>query len=113
MPSVGWAGDGRPVFACIETTHIGNEKTLPTPAQVRAEVWLAITAGARGIVYFAHEFQPKFVEAGLLAHAEIAAAVRDVDREILSLAPVLNEPTVADVATLFTKPLLWLQRLPR
>jgi len=94
----GWAG-GKPVFACIETTHIGNQNALPTPQQVRAEVWLALTAGARGIVWFAHEFQPKFVEAGLLAHAEIAAAVRDVDREVLGLAPVLNEPTAAGAAS--------------
>jgi hypothetical protein len=95
----GWAGGQKPVFACIETTHIGNQNALPTPQQVRAEVWLALTAGARGIVYFAHEFQPKFIEAGLLAHPEIAAAVRDVDREILALAPVLHEPTAAGAAT--------------
>jgi hypothetical protein len=94
----GWAG-GKPVFACIETTHIGNEHALPTPQQVRSEVWLALCAGAQGIVWFAHEFRPKFVEAGLLAHPEIAAAVRDVDREVLALAPVLNAPTVANAAT--------------
>ena len=95
---VGWTGGSRPVFACIETTHIGNKDALPTPAQVRAEVWLAIVAGARGIVWFAHEFQPKFIEAGLLAHQEIAAAVRDADREVLGLAPVLNSPTIPGAA---------------
>ncbi|MBK8101479.1 MAG: hypothetical protein IPK26_30735 [Planctomycetes bacterium] len=43
-----WSG-GKPVFACIETTHIDNAESRPTPEQVRAEVWIAITCGARGI----------------------------------------------------------------
>src|SRR6185437_11215710 len=47
------------VWACIETTHISNARALPTPAQVRAEVWMALIHGARGIIYFSHEFKPK------------------------------------------------------
>ncbi|GAB4149062.1 MAG: hypothetical protein Fur0037_17410 [Planctomycetota bacterium] len=90
-----WAGS-RPVWAFIETTRVKNENALPTPSQIRSEVWLAIASGASGIVYFVHEFRPRFIEAGIFAHPEIAAAVRDVNREILALAPVLREPPLED-----------------
>ena len=33
---------------------------------------MALIHGARGIIYFAHEFKPKFIEAGLLADEEMA-----------------------------------------
>jgi hypothetical protein len=45
---VKWTDGKKPVWACIETTHIGNVKVKPTPEQVRAEVWMAIIHGARG-----------------------------------------------------------------
>ena len=90
----GWTNGKKPVWACIETTHVDNAAARPTPEQVRAEVWMAIACGASGIVYFAHEFAPQFVEAGLLAHAEIAAAVKRVNAEVLAVAAVLNGPTV-------------------
>lgn len=93
---VGWTQAKKPVWACIETTHVGNPDARPTPAQVRSEVWIAIACGASGVVYFAHEFQPKFVEAGLLAYPEIAAAVLAVNEEVRALAPILNRPQVRD-----------------
>ena len=101
---VEWTGGRKPVWACIETGHVGNASARPTAEQVRAEVWIAIACGARGIVYFAHEFAPKFVEDGLLQHQEIAAAVKDVDAEVLASAAVLNGPIVADAVRVATKP---------
>lgn len=95
---VGWTKGQKPVWACIETTHVGNEKALPTPAQVRSEVWGAIAHGARGIVYFCHEFKPRFVEAGLLAHPEIAKVVGEVNGQIRQVAAVLNGPSVEGAA---------------
>jgi hypothetical protein len=50
----------------------------PTPAVVRAETWLAIAGGARGIGYF-----PDYWE------EEIRSEVRATNREILALAPAL------------------------
>lgn len=93
-----WSDAQKPIWACIETTHIGNENALPTPGQVRSEVWSAITHGARGIIYFCHEFKPKFIEAGLLAHPEIAGAVKEVNGQIRELAVVLNGKTEEGVA---------------
>jgi hypothetical protein len=94
----------KPVWACIEASHIDNADVLPTPAQVRSEVWIAICSGASGIVYFAHEFAPKFVEAGLLAHDEIAAGVQALNAEVLAHAPVLNTPIVLDAVDVTTRP---------
>jgi hypothetical protein len=88
---VSWVDNKKPVFACIETSHIGNPKKMVTPEQMRDEVWMAIINGARGITYFCHEFSPKFIEAGMLAHPEIAEEVKKVNAEIQSLAEVINE----------------------
>lgn len=90
----GWSGGRKPVWACIECTHIGNPKLRPTPAQVRSIVWMALIHGAGGLLYFAHEFQPAFVEAGLLAHADIREGVKQVNAQVAELAPVLNSPTL-------------------
>jgi hypothetical protein len=88
-----WTEGKKPVWACIETTHIGNQNALPTPAQIRSEVWLAITHGATGIIYFCHEFKPRQIEAGLLAHPENARGVKEINSQINKLAPILNSPT--------------------
>jgi hypothetical protein len=94
-----WSRGTKPVWACIETARVGNADVRPTPEQIRSEVWIAICSGASGIVYFAHEFAPRFVEAGLLAHEEIAAAVRQLNAEVLAHAPALNTKPVGDVVT--------------
>jgi hypothetical protein len=52
---------GMPTFQWIETgpikpTYCGGFKM--TPAQLNAEVWLAIVGGARGIGYFTHTWSP-------------------------------------------------------
>ncbi len=89
------AGGGRrPVWAFVETTPIRDEARRPSPRIVRAEVWMALVHGARGIVYFAHRFRPRFDEAGLLSDAEMAAAVAAINRQVLDLAPALNGPSV-------------------
>jgi hypothetical protein len=85
-----WSQDKKPVWACIETAHVDNAAVRPTAEQVRTEVWQAIASGADGIIYFAHEFAPQFVEAGLLRHSEIAAAVTAINAEVTALAPVLR-----------------------
>lgn len=94
-----WGGEQKPVWACIETTHIGNPQVRPTPEQVRAIVWMAIIHGARGLVYFAHEFKPKFIEAAILAYPDIRGAVKEINAQIAELAPVLNSPALSDTVT--------------
>lgn len=84
------------VWNCLECTHISNPDRKPTPHEVRAEAWMSLIHGSRGLIYFVHEFKPKFREAALLADAEMLAAVTKLNQEIGSLAPVLNEPSVAE-----------------
>jgi hypothetical protein len=94
-----WTEGRKDVWCCIETTRIDNVNRKPTPQQVRSEVWMALIHGARGIIYFAHQFKPTFIEAGLLADTEMARGVADINRQIHELAPVLKSPDVADGAS--------------
>jgi hypothetical protein len=91
---VRWTGGKKPVWNCIECTHIGNEKVKATPHQVRAEVWMSLIHGSRGLIYFVHQFAPKFNEHALLDDPEMLRAVTAINRQLRELAPVLNSPTV-------------------
>lgn len=94
-----WTDGKKPVWNCIECTHISNPNAKATPKQVKAEVWMSLVRGSRGIIYFVHQFQPKFIEAGLLADPEMTAAVGAINKQIHELAPVLNSPAIADGVT--------------
>ncbi len=94
-----WSGGKKDVWCCIETTGIDNPNRRPTPQEVRSEVWMALVHGARGIIYFAHQFKPTFIEAGLLADEAMARGVADINRQVRELAPALNSPDVAGGAS--------------
>ena len=89
-----WSGGKRIVWNCIEASRIGNPKVKPTPAQIRSEVWMSIIHGSTGLIYFVHQFKPRFVEASLLLDAELLAAVTEINRQVRRLAPVINSPTI-------------------
>jgi hypothetical protein len=93
-----WTGGKKLVWNCIECTHINEPTAKATPAQVKSEVWMALVHGSRGLIYFAHEFKPKFNEKALLDDPEMLAAVTAVNKQIRELAPVLNSPSVGDEA---------------
>jgi hypothetical protein len=99
---VEWSGGRKLVWNCIECTRIGNGRVRATPAQVRAEVWMSLIHGSRGLIYFVHEFKPKFNEWALLDDPEMLAAVTAINRQIRELAPVLNSPTVKDAKVVST-----------
>jgi hypothetical protein len=94
-----WTQGRQVVWNCIECTHVQNAEHKPTPAQVRSEVWMALIHGSMGLIYFVHEWEPKFDESALLSDPVMYAAVTQVNRQIGALAPVLNRPTVAGAAT--------------
>ena len=93
----GWTRNGQPVWNCIECAHI-NSENKPTPHQVRCEVWMSIIHGSQGLIYFVHEWKPRFSESALLNDPEMYAAVTRINHQIAELAPVLNRPTVPDAA---------------
>ena len=91
-----WTKGEKHTWNCIECTRIQNRDVKPTPAQVRAEVWLSIIHGSRGIIYFVHEWQPKFNEKALLDDAEMLQAVTETNHQIRDLAVVINSSERAE-----------------
>jgi hypothetical protein len=97
---VKWTGGDKIVWNCIECTRIQNPKNKATPQQVRCEVWMSIIHGSMGLIYFVHEWQPRFNESALLSDPQMLSAVTEINRQIIRLAPVLNSPTVRDTVSI-------------
>jgi len=91
-----WA-QGRVTWNCIEASRIDNEKVKPTAAQIKVEVWMSLIHGSQGLIYFVHQFKPKFIEASLLEDPELLPAVTALNHQILELAPALNAPNLEDL----------------
>ena len=96
---VQWTGGKKLVWCYVECTHIGDANRQPTPHQVRAEAWMALIHGANGLLWFVHQFQPKFDEHALLDDPVMLPAVTALNHRVESLAPVLNSPTLEGVGT--------------
>mgnify|MGYP000117594792 CR=1 FL=1 len=94
----------KPVWAFVEIGHPFSEKdslTITGP-QIRAAVWSSIIHGARGIVYFNHNFGGPCVSQHVLREncgAAVRPTVTAVNQQITGLAPVLNSPTVNGLVT--------------
>ena len=89
---------GQSVWTVIETTALDVTRPVK-PAEVRAEVWMALIRGARGIVYFVHEWAGGLREDGIFRHPEIVGEIARINRTITSLASVLNSPDLPDRVT--------------
>ena len=98
-----WSQGKKTVWNAIECTAIADPQHKPTPQQVRAEVWMSLIRGSRGLIYFVHQFKPKSDNAALLHDAEMLAAVTQINRQIIQLAPVLNRPTLGGAVTVQSK----------
>lgn len=94
-----WSDERKPVWNVVESTGYRGPEGRPTPEQVRSQVWMSLIHGSKGILYFVHVFEPSFIEAGLLADDEMRQAVAAINQQIQELAPVLNSPTVVDLAS--------------
>lgn len=90
-----WVEKKKPVWCWIEVTKIDNQSSnrKPTTIEVKAEVWMALIHGASGFGYFCHSWQPLLDDAALLNDATMLAAVTKINKEITSLAQVLNSAT--------------------
>ena len=89
------AGAGKPLYAWIETNKGGQwispEMQLPvTPADTRAEVWMALIRGATGIGYFTHSWVPSYTQ--FAPDSEMVAALRQLNERLARLAPALLAP---------------------
>jgi hypothetical protein len=93
-----WIAEGgrsRIVWNAIEAVPIGSG-AVPTPAEERAEVWMSIIHGSRGIVYFVHQFSADgshlVREDGIFNFPVLVKAVSTINAELNSLAPIINAP---------------------
>jgi len=98
-----WSKGKKVVWNCIECTRI-NSGRKASPHQVRAEVWMSLIHGSTGLVYFVHEWKPGFNAHALLDDPEMLRAVTALNRQIHSLAAVLNTPSVEGGATIKPSP---------
>ena len=60
---------------------------------------MALIRGAKGIVYFCHQWEPNKDFAFPANNPEVRAAVTGINKQVLELAPVLNSPTLKDTAS--------------
>jgi hypothetical protein len=93
-----WAGQHRPVWTVIGASRVSNPQAAVDPAQIRAQVWMSIISGARGIVYFVHQFKPRFVEASWFESADLAQAIKRINAQVQGLAKVIASPPSDDLA---------------
>ncbi len=89
-----WSKGNKIIWNFVEASPFDGGAT-PTEAQVRAEVWMSLIHGSRGILYFVHQFKPSFREDGIFNYPALVQAVTRIDEQIQELAPALNAATVA------------------
>ncbi|AIY03619.1 hypothetical protein ART_4020 [Arthrobacter sp. PAMC 25486] len=87
----------KPVWAFVEVGHPFSEDFAPTITgpQIKAAVWSSLIHGARGVVYFNHNFGGTCQSQHVLRDncgAQVRPDVVALNAQIKSLAPVLNSP---------------------
>jgi hypothetical protein len=97
---VSWAGPERTVWNTIGTSKVKNPDAVVNPQHIRSQVWMSIINGARGIIYFVHQFEPRFIEATWFEAPEIAAAIGRINAEVQGLAKVILSPASGDIASI-------------
>jgi hypothetical protein len=102
----GMDGQRKPVWMLVETGWPFTESAAQggrsiTPAEMRAAAWHSIIAGARGIIWFEHNFGGPVIDHHNLRtnSSGTRPMATEVGGQIKQLAPVLNSPTVVDPAT--------------
>jgi hypothetical protein len=102
------AGNTTPIWAFVEAGHpfkdSANATTITAP-QIRAAVWSSLIHGARGVIYFNHNFGGDCISQHVLRDcgAQVRPTVTALNQQITKLAPVLNSPFL-DGATTATGP---------
>jgi hypothetical protein len=64
---------------------------------------MSIIHGSRGLIYFVHQFEPRFIEASLLEDPETLAGVTRINAEVQSLASVINAPEAGKAVEVTTQ----------
>lgn len=85
-----WTSGKKRVWNFLECSRIEG-KGKATIKQVRYQTWRSLIHGSRGLIYFVHQFQPRFTEHALLDDSEMLAAVTATHKQIREIAPLLNQ----------------------
>lgn len=96
------ASSKQKVWNVISVSRIHDPAQKPTPLQVRSQVWMSIIQGSQGIIYFVHQFKPRFIEAAIFEDPEMMQEITRLNGLIQSLAVVLNSPDTHDIKSLKT-----------
>lgn len=86
-----FSGSSKIKWNCMESTAINGMKK-PSPLQIKAEIWISILSGSKGIIYFCHRFGKNPDTRALLHDKEIFPAVTRINQQITELAPIINSP---------------------
>jgi len=97
-----WSEDRKTVWFITEVANTQTTQRRATPEEMRFEIWSSIIHGARGIVYFCHQWKPERDYALPLNDPIARQAVTTINRQITELAPVLNSPTILKDAVVVT-----------
>lgn len=88
----------------METSDISANGIQATMDQVRAEAWMSIIHGSRGLIYFIHGKTAisKFDPRAMLRpeNAKRLADFTQINNQIHQLAPVINSPAVKGLVTM-------------
>ena len=95
-----WAGPQRTVWNTVGASKVKNPDAVVNTEQIRSQVWMSIINGSRGIIYFVHQFEPRFVEATWFESPEIAAAIGRINAQVQGLAKVILSPASSDMASI-------------
>ena len=89
-----WTEDEKPLWFALECTDIIGEGK-PTHAQIRIEAWMGIIAGGTAFQWFPFTVYPNVHNGrALIEDPEMLAAVTSVNREVHTMAAVINSKTV-------------------
>ncbi len=100
----------KPIWMFVENSRPWDMTggTAITPAQMEAAIWNSVVHGARGIIYFIHDFERNSgtAERGVWSQAyynraagdAIIAKMKSVNARLQSLAPVLNSPELGIIS---------------
>ena len=85
---------GRPTYQWIEAASTSSQWCKGrgiTPVELRAEVWMAITNGAKGIGYFTHSWTPNYSQ--FRVGGDVQQEIKRTDTQIKALTPwILGAP---------------------
>jgi hypothetical protein len=98
-----WTNYKKAVWVTLECTNFtGSSSYVLTPDIVKAEVWMSLIHGARGIQFFVHTITP-FVEPALLNDPLMVTGITAINNQVSTLAPVLNTQSVQNGFTVVSE----------